>query len=139
MKIQSKFKTIGFAVAIGLFSVSCSQEAQNETNEVVDETQADLNEANVDANRDYDEFALWVETNSERAETVTADEFREMRTEYNRREAELERESANWDEETKREWEQTKADWNQFENKVQERLGNIDDVDVDVDVNKENQ
>ncbi|WP_439881677.1 hypothetical protein ACSX1A_00685 [Pontibacter sp. MBLB2868] len=139
MKIQSKFKTIGLALAVGFFSYGCSQEAQNETNEVVDETQAELSDANVEANREFDDFALWVNTNTERAETVTADEYREMRAEYNRREAELEAESSTWDDETKREWEETKSEWNDFENKVQQRLGNIDDVDVDVDVEKNNQ
>ncbi|MFD2513651.1 hypothetical protein ACFSRY_07215 [Pontibacter locisalis] len=139
MKMQSKFKTIGLALFISMFGFGCSQEVQDETNEVVDETQAELNEANVEANREYDEFSAWVTTNAERAETVTADEFREMRTEYNRREAELERESANWDVETRREWEETKADWARFEERVQQRLGNVEDVDVDVDIERENQ
>lgn len=136
MKIQSKFKTLGLALALGVFTFACSQEAQRETNEEVDEAQAEMNEMGNDINREYDEFSTWVTTNTERAETVTAEEYREMRAEYNRRSAELEAESSTWDEETRREWEETKADWNQFENKVQARLGKIDDVDVDVDVEK---
>lgn len=117
---------------------ACSQETQNETNEEVNEVQTEMSDANMEARSSYDEFDAWVTTNTERAEAVTEDEYREMRTEYRRREAELEAESANWDEETRREWEETKAEWNDFENKVQERLGEIDDVDVDVDVNREN-
>ena len=39
MKIVSKFRTIGFALAIGLFTFACNQETQNETNAEVDEAQ----------------------------------------------------------------------------------------------------
>lgn len=149
MKIVSKFRTIGFALAIGLFTFACNQETQNETNAEVDEAQtelseenaeanAELNEAGAEANQEYDEFSGWVKTNTEKAETVTADEYREMRAEYNRKEAEFEAESSTWDEETRREWEETKAEWNEFENKVQKRLGKIDDIDVDVDINRDN-
>ncbi|MBC5993283.1 hypothetical protein [Pontibacter cellulosilyticus] len=138
MEIASKFKTIGLSLALGIFIFACSQEAQNETNQEIDEAQVEMTEAGDEMNREFDEFSTWVNTNVERSETVTADEYREMRTEYNRRSAELEAESSTWDEETRREWEATKADWNEFENKVQTRLGRIDDVDVDVDVNRDN-
>ncbi|ARS34071.1 hypothetical protein [Pontibacter actiniarum] len=138
MEIISKFKTVGFALALGTFMFACDQNTGTGTNdEAVETVEGDLDEAHMEARRTYDDFDAWVTTNSERAETVTADEFREMRTEYNRRESELERESANWDEATRREWEETKNEWNDFENKVQERLGNIEDVDVDVDANVE--
>ncbi|MDX5420739.1 MAG: hypothetical protein LPK07_09670 [Hymenobacteraceae bacterium] len=138
MEFTSKLKTIGLALGIGFFTFACSQETQNEVNEGVNETQTEMSEANMEARRSVDDFDAWVTTNTERAETVTEDEYREMRSEYQRREAELERESANWDAETRRAWEETKADWEQFENRVQERLGNIEDVDVDVDVQREN-
>lgn len=137
MEIISKFKTVSMALAIGSFMFACSQETQNETNEEVNEAQAEMSEANMEAKSTYDEFATWVNTSTERAENVTADEYREMRAEYKRREAEMEAKSADWDDETRQEWEETKASWNDFENKVQERLGEIDDIDVDVDVNRD--
>lgn len=139
MNIPQKFKTISLALALGTFTFACSQDTTTETNEEINEAQGELNEANMEARTAYDDFDAWVTTNTERAETVTADEYREMRTEYQRREAELEAEAETWDDETRREWEETKAQWNEFENSVQERLGQIDDIDVDVDVQRENQ
>ncbi len=138
MEITSKIKTIGFALALGSFMFACSQETQNETNAEVNEAQAEMTEENMEARSSYDDFEAWVNTNTDRAETVTEDEYREMRTEYKRREAEVEAESSTWDDETRQAWEKTKADWNEFENKVQQRLGEVDDIDVDVDVKRDN-
>jgi hypothetical protein len=138
MKLKSKFKLAGLAFAISLMGFGCTQENQRDANEVVDETQAEMNDAGAEVSREYNEFSTWVNTKTERADNVTAEEYREMRAEYRRREAELERESSTWDDETRRAWKKTKADWNDFENKVQRRLGNIEDVDVDVDVKKNN-
>ena len=138
MKVISKFKTIGLALTLGAFMTACNQEAVNETNTEIDEAQTELGNEAIDANNDIDEFEAWVTTNSERAETATKEEWAELRTEYERREAELDARSADWDENTRQEWEELKADWNEMENKVQTRLGNIEDVDVDVDVQREN-
>ncbi|SFH29183.1 hypothetical protein [Pontibacter chinhatensis] len=142
MEITSKFKTIGYAFILGAFMFACSQETQNETNAEVNEAQTEMNaeidEAEMETNTAYNDFSAWVDTNTERAETVTKDEYREMRAEYKRREAEVEAESSTWDDETRQAWENTKAEWNEFENKVQKRLGKIDDIDVDVDVNRDN-
>lgn len=149
MKIISGIKTIGLAIAIGVFTFACSQDTQNETNAEVDEAQTEMSEANVemndemdelgnDMNRGYEDFSGWVQTNTTKAENITADEYRELRAEYNRRETELEAEASTWDDATRRQWEETKADWKRFEDKVQKRLGKIDDIDVDVDVNRRN-
>jgi hypothetical protein len=134
MKMYNKFKTTGLALSMGLFVFACNTETQNETNQEVDEAQVEMTETNRDANREIEEFDSWVSTNTERAENVTAEEYREMRTEYARREAELEAKSANWDDETRRTWKNTKQEWEEFENGVKKRLGDID-VDVDVDRN----
>ncbi|MHA6248944.1 hypothetical protein ACXYMU_13455 [Pontibacter sp. CAU 1760] len=139
MKVTSKFKTIGMALALGAFTVACSQETVEDTNNAVDEAQVEMSEENMEANNNLREFDAWVDNNANRAETMTEEEFREARTEYRRREAEFERESATWDDETKREWEEMKRSWNDLENSVQRRLGNIEDVDVDVNVEKERQ
>lgn len=136
--MYNRFRTIGMTLAIGLFTFACGPETQNENNEVIDETQAEVSDANMEANAELNDFDAWVTTNAARAETVTEDEYREMRTEYERREAEFEAESSTWDEATRREWEETKAEWNEFENSVQRRLGDIEGIDVDVDVNRDN-
>lgn len=138
MKVTSKFNMIGLALAIGALTTACSQERVNDTNAEIDEAQTELGNEAIDANNDIEEFEAWVNTNAERAETATAEEWAEIRTEYDRREAELEVNSADWDENTRQEWEELRADWNEVENKVQSRLGNIEDVDVDVDVEREN-
>lgn len=138
MKVTSKFKAIGFAFLLGAFTVACNQETVNDTNEGIDEAQTELGNEAVEANRDLDEFEAWVQENSRRAETATREEWAETRAEYKRREAELEAESANWDEKTRREWEELKTDWNETENKIQQRLGEIEDVDVDVNVERQN-
>ncbi|WP_161888826.1 hypothetical protein [Pontibacter russatus] len=138
MKVTSKFRTIGLAFAIGALTAACSQESVNETNAEIDEAQTELGSEAVDANNDLDEFEAWVDSNAERAETATEEEWAELSTEYDRREAELEAKSADWDDNTRQEWEELKANWNEMENKVQTRLGNIEDVDVDVDVEREN-
>jgi pyruvate/2-oxoacid:ferredoxin oxidoreductase beta subunit len=142
MNIQSKLKTIGFAFAIAIFGFACNTETRNDTNEAIDEAQRDVTAGTVEADREvsqeYNEFTTWVNTNTRRADNVTADEYREMRAEYKRREAEINAETANWDDETRREWEETKREWNEFENNVQKRLGKIDDIDVDVDVKRDN-
>lgn len=131
----NKFKTTGIALAIGAVTFACNSETQNEANREIDETQVEMTETNTEANRSVDEFNNWVATNTERSENMTADEYREMRAEYKRREAELEAESANWDADTRRAWDETKKEWKDFENSIQKRLG---DIDVDVDVNRDN-
>jgi len=133
----NRFRTIGMAIGIGLFTFACGAETQNDVNETVDEAQVEVSEENMEANAELNEFETWVTTNSARAETVTEDEYREMRTEYKQREAEFDAESANWDEETRAEWEKTKAEWNVFEDNVKRRLGDIEGIDVDVDVNRD--
>lgn len=136
MKVTSKFKTIGLAFALGAFTTACSQEAVNDTNAEIDEAQTELGNEAIDANNDIDEFEAWVNTNIDRAETATAEEWAELKTEYERREAELEVKSADWDDNTRQEWEELKAEWNEMENKVQSRLGNIEDVDVERENNQ---
>lgn len=138
MKSYNKFRAIGLTLAIGLFTFSCGPETQRETNEEVDEAQSEMSDANKDARSDVDEFNSWVSTNTANADKMTEEEYREMRAEYKRREAEMEAESATWDDETRKGWEKTKTEWKEFENGVQRRLGKIDDIDVDVDVKRDN-
>ena len=133
MKVTSKYRTLGIAFMLGAFTVACNQETVNDTNEGIDEAQTELGNEAVEANRDLDEFEAWVQDRTRRAETATKEEWVETRAEYKRREAEFETKNANWDEETRREWEELKANWNETENKIQQRLGDIEDVDVDVD------
>ncbi len=137
MKVTSKFKTVGIAFALGAFTVACNQETVNDTNSEIDEAQTEMTHENMDAKNEINEFEAWVETNANKAETASEEEWLETRREYKRREAELDAKSSTWDEETRQGWENVKEDWNKAENKVQERLGDIKDIDVDVDVTKE--
>lgn len=140
--MYNKFKTVGLALTVGMFAFACNSETQNETNSEVDEAQVEMSEANSDMNREanssYNDFETWVSTNTNNAETITEEEYRERRAEYKRREAEAEAESATWDDDTRTAWEKTKTEWKEFENGVQRRLGKIDDVDVDVNVKRDN-
>lgn len=138
MKTYNRFKTMGMAAAIGMFTFACGAETQNEANQEVDETQVEVTEANTEANSELNDFDAWVTTNTSNTETITEDEYRQRRMEYKRREAELDAKSSNWDEGTRREWEKTKTEWNEFENGVQKRLGKIKDIDVDVNVKRDN-
>ncbi|GAB3829223.1 hypothetical protein [Pontibacter rugosus] len=127
MKMIAKFKTIGFALALGTFMFACDQNTGTET--PIGEPEAErgiVQESEMEGRAAYDDFHGWVSTNTARADEVTEEEYREMRTEYQRREREMEEASADWDDETRQAWESTKNDWNEFENKVQGRLGNID-------------
>jgi multidrug resistance efflux pump len=137
MRITSKFKTVGLAFAMGAFMFACSQEAQNETNEEMNEAQTEMNQevneaqaemdgASGDANRTVEGFTTWVETNSERAETATKEEWEEIKADYKRREAELEAESSTWDEAARQEWEELKMRWNETEQRTEQRLSNSD-------------
>lgn len=137
MKVTSKLKTIGLAIALGAFTSACSQETVNDTNAAIDEAQTELGDEAIDANSELNEFEAWVNNNTGRAENATAEEWAELRAEYERRETALEAKSADWDDNTRQEWEEVKADWNEMENKVQTRLGNIGDIDVDIDVERE--
>ncbi|GAB3535324.1 hypothetical protein GCM10027443_24160 [Pontibacter brevis] len=122
---------------------ACSQETNRDVNEEINEAQMEAPdrsaEVNYDAgNRDIEEFEAWVQDKSSRAETATKEEWAETRAEFRRREAEMEAKSANWDDKAKREWEKLKADWNEVENKARQRLGEIEDIDVNVDVERRN-
>lgn len=74
------------------------------------------------ANRDFQEFADWVEENSLRAETATEEEWNEMDAEYNRRATELEKKSAEWDDKTKAEWDELNDRWYETEGKAETRF-----------------
>jgi hypothetical protein len=137
MKMYNKIRTTGMTLAIGLFTFACGPETQNETNEAIDEAQVEMSEENREANAELNDFNVWVTDNTKRADEVTEAEYRKMRQEYKRREAELEARSSTWDESTRREWEETKNEWNNFENSIQRRLGKLDDLDIDVDVNRD--
>lgn len=123
--MYNKFKSIGIALTVGMFAFACNTETRDATNSEVEDAQVEVNETDRDATREVNEFNTWVTTNTERADNVTAEEYREMRAEYNRREAEFEAESSTWDEDTRRAWEETKREWKEFENSVQKRLGDI--------------
>src|SRR5690606_2782932 len=120
---------------VSAFTFACNTDTRTETNREVDEAQVEMNEASVETEREYNDFSIWVDEQSGRAETATEAEWRETKAEYKRREAELDAKSDTWDDDTRRGWEDVKARWNRTENKVQDRLGNID---VDVDVNRRN-
>ncbi|WP_162052007.1 hypothetical protein [Pontibacter pamirensis] len=138
MNFRSTYKSIAFASLLGTFTAACSQETANDVNQGINEAQTEVTNESVEANRDIEEFEAWVQDRSGRAETATKEEWAETRAEYRRREAELEAESADWDQETRQAWDELKADWNETENTVRERLGEIDDVEVDVDVERQN-
>lgn len=146
MKITSTYRTLSFAVLLGACTFACSQETNSNVNEEINEAQMEAPDrpaevsldTSTEANQDIEEFETWVQEQSQRAETATREEWAEIRSEYQRRRAELEAESANWDQEARQEWEELKADWNKVENKARERLGNIDDIDVDVDIQRQN-
>ncbi|WP_347158277.1 hypothetical protein [Pontibacter chitinilyticus] len=135
MKTVTRFKTIGIALTLGLFTVACNQEARQDTNEAIDDAQVETTDAvaDADANTNLEDFSNWVHTNTEKAETATADEWRDIDAEYNRREAELDVNSDTWDEKTKQEWQELKDDWKETKAKADKRL----DVDVDVDTNNQ--
>lgn len=141
MKVTSKHKTIGFALVLGVFSFACNQEPTTDVNEGINAAQMeamDVNEEALEARRDFKEFETWAQDKLNRAETATREEWAGIRAEYQRRRAELEEKRADWDEETREEWEELEAQWDEAENKIRQRLGNIDDVDVDVDVERQN-
>lgn len=121
------------ALTVSALTFACNTETRNETNREVEEVEVEMSETGVEVEREYDDFAAWVDENSTRAENATEEEWRELKAEYKRREAELDAKSDTWDDDARRGWEDVKARWNRTENKVQERLGNID---VDVDVNR---
>lgn len=141
MKVTIKYKTIAFAFLLGVFTFACNQETTTDVNEEINEAQIEApdrpaevsRDISAEANRDMEEFENWVQEQSARAETATREEWAETRTEYQRRRAELEAESANWNEEARQEWEELKTEWNEAENKIRERLGSIEDVDIDVE------
>ncbi|MBF9252403.1 hypothetical protein I2I11_03775 [Pontibacter sp. 172403-2] len=133
MKLTSKFKTAGLGIALGFMAVACNPETRQEANEEVNEAQAEVTDATVAADNEYDDFSAWVRTNTDKAETATADEWNEIDTEYSRREAELDAKSDTWDDQTKQEWQELKNDWKETRAKAKQRLGNVDDVDVDID------
>ena len=135
MNIKSNLKTLGMALTVSAFTFACNSETRTETNSEIDEAQVEMNETGVEAEREYNDFAAWVEDQSSRAETATEEEWREMKAEYNRREAELDAKSDTWDDKAKGEWKEVKDSWKRTEDKVQKRIG---DVDVDVDVNRRN-
>lgn len=123
------------ALTVSAFTFACNTETRTETNREVEEVDVEANEAGMEAEREYNDFAVWVDEQSNRADTYTEEEWRETKVEYNRREAELDAKSDTWDDDAKRGWEDVKARWNRTEDKVQKRLG---DIDVDVDVNRRN-
>jgi hypothetical protein len=133
MNIKSNLKIMGMALTVSAFTFACNTETRNETNREIDEAQVEMNETGREVDREYNDFSVWVDEQSNRAETATEAEWRETKAEYNRREAELDAKSDTWDDDTRRGWEDVKARWNRTENKAQERFGKID---VDVDVNR---
>ncbi|GHA72432.1 hypothetical protein GCM10007389_27710 [Pontibacter akesuensis] len=126
---------------MGSFLVACDQNTGTETPIGVPEEERGLvqegGEVQNASTTTYDDTRNWVTTNTARADEVTEDEFKRMRSEYQRREAELDQQKVNWDDDTREKWERTKQEWSGFENSVQQRLGNID-VDADIDVQREN-
>lgn len=74
------------------------------------------------ANREFQDFATWVEESTDRAETATEEEWNELQAEYNRRTAELEKNSNEWDDKTKAEWEGIQTSWQETTGRVETRF-----------------
>lgn len=118
MKFTKGITFFGLTLLLAALMLSC--ESREPTTDSA-ATTADAPTAR-NGNREFREFADWVQQRSNQADTATEEEWHDMKREFNERSMALEGKTAEWSEETRQEWEQLKADWRETEGKADARL-----------------